>query len=115
MTRKGDKMIHRIDRVRMIAKNLPDNWFGRAVLEKEIRNAGEPKIRSRQSVDSYVSGMLLAGWIEKGREGKFRLSDRAMETGEIRIHVDPAIRIPDVQVLIDKALAGIDYVTIEAV
>ena len=112
MTRKGDKMIHRIDRVRMIAKSLPDGWFGRAVLERAIRNTG---ITSKQSVDSYVSGMLLAGWIEQARPGKFRLSDRAMETGEIRIHVDPAIRIPEVQVLIDKALAGIDYVSIEAV
>ena len=112
MTRKGDKMIHRIDRVRMIAKNLPDDWFGRAVLEKAILNTG---ITSKQSVDSYVSGMLLAGWIEQARPGKFRLSDRAMETGEIRIHVDPAIRIPEVRVLIEKALAGIDYVSIEAV
>jgi hypothetical protein len=102
----------------MIAKNLPNGWFGRAVLEKAIRSTG---ITSRQSADSHVGDMLLAGWIvqplaeDKQRPGKFRLSDRAMETGEIRIHVDPAIRIPEVQVLIEKALAGIDYVTIEKV
>jgi len=111
----GDKLPAKVDRMAEIAKKLPDGWFGRAVLEKAIRSAGEPKIRSRQAVDNYVGEMLLAGYTEQPTPRKFRLTDRAMETGEIRIHVDPAIRVPEVRVLIEKALAKIDYVSIEEV
>jgi predicted transcriptional regulator of viral defense system len=95
-----------------IAEKLPEIDFGRMVLEKAIKNTG---IESRQSTDSYIGEMQDVGWIEKLRDGRYRVAPRAREAGEIKIYVHPALRLPEVREKINAALKGIHYHTIEEV
>ena len=110
MTKKGKTVIPRTTTMAGIAKRLPDGPFNNLVLREAISQCG---IGSRQSIDGYIGDLLLHGWITQAPPGRFQLSTKAQEPGEIKITVDPAVRVPEVLKKLEHVLEQVEYVTIE--
>jgi len=107
----GRKTVPKTIRMTAIMKKLPDSDFGRAVLEKTIRETKvlEKGINSRQSVQEYIGLLLDADMIIR-RGQNYRVTIEARTPGEIVIAVESELRIPLVKDLIRRALAGTDGV-----
>lgn len=110
----GKKTVPKTTRTIAITKALPDGDFGKAELEKRIRGTkiDGAGINNRQSVQEYIGLLLDTGMIEKRRQDRYRVTKAAKTAGQIVITVESTLRVPLIRDLLERALQGIDGVTI---
>jgi hypothetical protein len=109
----GKKIVKKTTRMTAITKKLPYDDFGKAVLEKTIRETriDGAGINNRQSVQEYI-GLLLDADVIIRRGQQYRVTLEARTPGQIIVVVESELRIPLVRDLLKRALAGIEGITI---
>lgn len=115
----GRKTIPKTKRMDTITEKLPNGDFAKAVLEKHIRDTKvgtaedmDKGIKSPQSIREYIGLLLDAGMIEKRKKNMYRVTEMAKTPGKIEVEVKSQLKVPLVRDLLERALAGIDGVTI---
>ena len=113
----GNTIVPKKTRMIAIVKTLPDGDFGKAELEKRIRETkvGGDGLNNRQSIQEYTGLLITEGMIETRRKGLYRVTAAARTAGTVTINVDSLLRLPLVRDLITRALDGTEGVTIDEV
>ena len=110
----GIKTVSKRTRREAIVEALPNGTFGRAVLEKAIRetHVGERGITCDQSVGEYVGTLQDSGMVS--REGQYyHVSTKARTPGKIVITIPSKLQIPRIIALIEQAVKGTAGITID--